>query len=233
MRLFQIPFSHNCVKVRHVLDLKGLEYDAVNINPLLRGEVKRLSGQMLVPMLIDRGRVVSDSTPILLYIEEHHPDPPLLPADLEERAECIVLMDWADATFMALTRRLAYFQVVSAPATVGELFFPQMPAGARRAAGSVAAQAVRIRFRISPERNVRDEELARRAARIVVQRLGGADHLVGGQLTLADITLAAMAAPLQYTPLREDPDVRTLLQWGAGVLGTDFSPLEVPAPAAA
>jgi glutathione S-transferase len=37
MRLYQIPFSHNCRKARHVLDLKGIEYEAVNINPALRG----------------------------------------------------------------------------------------------------------------------------------------------------------------------------------------------------
>ena len=55
MRLFQIPFSHNCVKVRRVLDLKGLDYETVNINPALRRDVKRASGQELVPVLVDGG----------------------------------------------------------------------------------------------------------------------------------------------------------------------------------
>jgi glutathione S-transferase len=75
MRLYQIPFSHNCIKARHVLDLKGVEHEVVNINPALRGEVKRVSGQVLVPTLVDRGNVVSGSTPILLYLEEHRPSP--------------------------------------------------------------------------------------------------------------------------------------------------------------
>jgi glutathione S-transferase len=235
MRLYQIPFSHNCVKVRHVLDLKGVGYEAVDINPALRGDVKRMSGQILVPTLVHGGHVVSGSTSILLYIEECHPDPPLLPSDPAERAECLVLMDWADGTFMALVRRLAYFQVLAAPGRLGEMFFPGMPSPARRIAGSVAGRLLRARFGISAARNSRDEEVARSAARVAVDRIAGADHLVGDRLSLADVTLAAMTAPLQYTSpdVRDDPYVHTLLEWSARVLGADFSPLRPLSPASA
>lgn len=235
MRLYQIPFSHNCIKVRHVLGLKGAEFEVSNINPALRGEVKRLSGQELVPVLVDRGHVVSGSTPILLHLEETRPDPPLLPEDPAERAECMVLMDWADGTFMALTRRLAYFQVLSAPGELGRLFFPEAPSPAQRVAGAAAAMVLRLRFGINERRNRTDEQTARRAARLALDRLAGAEHLVAARLTLADITLAAMSAPLQYASpaVRGDPDVRTLLDWGAAVLKGDFSPLPARAPVAA
>jgi glutathione S-transferase len=232
MRLYQIPFSHNCVKVRHVLDLKGADYEVANINPALRGEVKGISGQELVPMLVDGTNVSSGSTPILMHLEKRFPEPALLPDDPQERAECRVLMDWADGTFMALARRLAYFQVLSAPGRLGELFFPGMPAAAQQVAGRGAGMVLRQRLGISEERNRRDEDSARHAARVAVDRLGGADHLIGDRLTLADITLAAMVAPLQYTApeVRGDPHVSALLGWGAGVLGKDFSPLPAPAP---
>jgi glutathione S-transferase len=232
MRLFQIPFSHNCIKARHVLDLKGLSYDTVDINPALRGEVKRFSGQALVPVLVDRGHVVSGSTEIALYLDERHPDPPLLPDDRQERAECLILSDWADAAFMALTRRLAYFQVLSAPGQLGQLFFPAAAPQVQRFAGAGAAQVLRRRFGISAERNRRDEDRARRVARIALDRLGGEEHLVGDRLTLADITFATMAAPLQYAgrELRDDDAVRALLEWGARTLGAAFSPLPAPEP---
>ena len=227
MRLLQIPFSHNCIKVRHVLGLKGVAYETVNINPAVRADVKRLSGQTLVPVLVDRGNVVSGSTPILLYMEARRPDPALLPADPQEQAECMVLMDWADATFMALVRRIAYFQVLAAPGRLGEMFFPGMPPAAHDVARPAARHALRQRFGIDARRNRADEELARRAARVAVDRLAGAEHLVGDRVSLADITLAAMTAPLQYTAagVREDPYGRTLLEWGARVLGRDFTPL--------
>ena len=147
----------------------------------------------------------------------------------------MVLMDWADGTFMALARRLAYFQVLAAPGRLGEMFFPGMPPAAQRLAGRTAALIVRLRFGIDAQRNRADEERARRAARVAVDRLAGGEHLVGDRLSLADITLAAMTAPLQYTAaeVREDPYVRVLLEWGSRVLGSDFTPLRPPRPVAA
>jgi glutathione S-transferase len=236
MRLFQIPFSHNCVKVRHVLDLKGLRYETVDINPLWRPDVLRASGQVLVPALIDGDRALSDSTPILLYLEEAYPDLQLLPQNGPERAECLVLMDWADATFMALTRRLAYFQVLSGPAeNLGGLFFPAISPGMKRGAGAVASLALRTRFGITAKRNRRDADEARRASRVAVERLGERAHLVGDRVTLADVTLAAMSAPLQYTrpEVSADPAVRRLLEWDSQILGRDFTPPLVSAAVAA
>jgi glutathione S-transferase len=235
VRLLQIPFSHNCVKVRHVLDLKGLRYETVDINPLWRPDVLRASRQPLVPALVDGDRAFSGSTPILLYLEEAYPDVQLLPENGPERAECLVLMDWADATFMALTRRLAYFQVLSGPAeNLGSLFFPSLSPGMKRGAGAVASLALRTRFGITAKRNRRDADEARRASSVAVERLGERPHLVGDRVTLADITLATMSAPLQYAApeVSADPAVRRLLEWDREILGRDFTPPLVSAAAA-
>jgi glutathione S-transferase len=235
MRLFQIPFSHNCVKVRHVLDLKGIPYETTNINPLWRPDVMRASGQFLVPALVDEGRAIVGSTQILLHIEERHPRPPLLPADPRERAECLLLMDWADATFMALTRRIAYHQVLEGPPTdLGGLFFPGSSRRVRTVAGAVAGVGLRIRFGITAGRYRKDVGAAHRAAAIAVERIGEADHLVGDRPSLADITLATMSAPLQYASedVTRDETVRRLLAWDARVLGGSFSPPRVTALAA-
>jgi glutathione S-transferase len=233
MRLFQIPFSHNCIKAHHVLDLKGLSYETVDINPALRGEVKRISGQALVPVLVDRGHVVSGSTEIALYLDQRHPDPPLLPDDPQERAECLILTDWADEAFMAL--RAGSPTSRCCPRRDSSASSSSRPPRPRFSgiAGAGAARVLRLRFGISAERNRRDEEHARRVTRIALERLGGGEHLVGDRLSLADITLATMAAPLQYAGrgLRDDAAVRELLEWGARTLGAAFSPLPVPEPA--
>ncbi len=233
MRLFQIPFSHNCVKVRRVLDLKGLDYEIVNINPALRRDVKRASGQELVPVLVESGRATAGSTQILLCVEERHPDPPLLPMDDRDRAECVVLMHWADAAFMDLTRRMAYFIVLSGTgADLGKMFFPGRPAPLQRAGGAASAMVLRRRFGITEAQNRLDLESARGIARVAVARLADEEHLVGAQLTLADITLAAMAAPLQYTAVADDPAVAHLLDWSRGIMGEDFTPRQVRAAVA-
>ncbi len=236
MRLFQIPFSHNCVKVRHVLDLKGVPYECVNINPLWRADVVRASGQTFVPALVDGERAIAGSTPILLHIEDRHPHPALLPTDPRERAECLMLMDWADATFMSLTRRLAYHQVLEGPPRdLGGLFFPGKSERVRTLAGAGAGIGLRVRFRMTGRRNRRDFAEAHRTAAIAVGRLAGAEHLVGDRLTLADVTLATMSSPLQYAgeEVTGDDAVQRLLEWDARILGASFSPPRVTELAAA
>jgi glutathione S-transferase len=223
LKLYQIPFSHNCVKVRKALDLKSLEYETLDIHPILRIGLRRASGQALVPALVDGGRAIADSTAILLYLEERYPDPPLLPAEPEARAECLILEHWADETFMALTRRLAYWNVTASPGALGELFFPKAPRRIRHVAGRVAKFALHRRLGMSSEQNSLDEREAPRAAELAVARLGGREHLVDQQITIADIALASMSAPLQFAvpAVRNHPAVQELMAWGRRLLEID------------
>lgn len=224
MRLLQIPFSHNCIKVRRVLEWKLLAYETEDIHPMNRERVHDLSGQGLVPVLVDGDRTIWDSTAILLHLEERHPDPPLLPADPRLQAECLVLEDWADTAFMALTRRLAYGRTLRTPGALEDLFLPRVGGLRRRMLGAFARRAVRRRFRLSPGQHRRDLGEVRRVARLALDRLAGQDHLVGDQMSLADITLAAMSAPLWAADpeVCEDPWVRRLLVWGRRVLGEEL-----------
>ena len=103
MRLFRIPFSTNVERVTLALAHKGLEAEPVDVEPADRSPVVAVSGQSLVPVLEDEGRVVADSTHILEYLEERYPDPHLYPRDPARRAECVVFVDWfnPDRTRMA------------------------------------------------------------------------------------------------------------------------------------
>jgi glutathione S-transferase len=228
VKLFQIPFSHNSVKVRRALELKGLEYESEHVNPVFRGPVRRVSGQWLAPVLVDGDRVIADSTAILLYLEEAYPEPSLLPTEPAERAECLVLEDWADATFMALSRRLAYWRFLTSGASLGDLFFPGAPKLVRRLSSPPGSFALRRRFGLSAQRYRLDEAEARRAAELAAGRLGGRDFLVGDRVSIADVALAAMSAPLELAPLpvREYPAVRTLVSWALKTLGVESYPVD-------
>jgi glutathione S-transferase len=72
---------------------KGLEAEPVVIDYADRSEVERVSGQPLVPVLVDDGTVVVDSMEIVRYLERRNPDPPLYPADLARREETLVFID--------------------------------------------------------------------------------------------------------------------------------------------
>jgi glutathione S-transferase len=86
---------------------------------------------------------------------------------------------------------------------------------------------LRRRFGLSEKQAARDDVEARRVAGLAVKRIAGRDYLVGNALTLADLTLAAMSAPLQYAPpaVRDDPGVQQLLAWDERIMEDEFSPL--------
>jgi glutathione S-transferase len=94
MRIWRIPFSTNVERVALALGHKGLVAEWVDVDPAERGEVERLSGQALVPVLELDGRVLIDSTAIIAEVERIWPDPPLYPANTARRAEVEVFVDW-------------------------------------------------------------------------------------------------------------------------------------------
>lgn len=76
-------------RVRIGLNLKGLAYDYAPVDLVVgqqRGEAYgAVNAQHLVPALEVDGRVLTQSLSILEWLEETHPEPPLLPADRFER----------------------------------------------------------------------------------------------------------------------------------------------------
>lgn len=94
MRLYRIPFSTNVERVALALGHKGVEVEYVDVDPADRSEVRRVSGQDLVPVLDDDGRIVVDSMQIVAYLEERHPERPLYPNDPSRRAEVLIFIDW-------------------------------------------------------------------------------------------------------------------------------------------
>ncbi len=224
MKLIQIPFSHNCVKVRVALSFKGVKYETQNIAPMDRASVVAASGQGLVPVIVDGGRTIVESTEILLYLEERHPHPPLLPSQPDARAECLILEDWADHAFMALSRRMAYRNILSRPGKLASMFFPEDPAPARWIKERIARRVVTRRFGLSPKSRARDVAEAKRLAGLAMARLGGRRWLLGESPTIADIALATMSAPLAAdSAALEDEAVRALVAWGEALVPADVT----------
>ena len=84
--------SSAAYRVRIALALKGLAFDTAVVH-LLRGGGEQLQDAYrsinpaaLVPALQDGGATLTQSLAILEYLEETHPQPPLLPADALGRA---------------------------------------------------------------------------------------------------------------------------------------------------
>ena len=92
--LYRAPFSTNVERVALALAHKGLEVESVVIDYRDRSAVIEVSGQPLVPVIVDDGVVIADSTRILRHLEARYPDPPSFPADPAARAEVELFLEW-------------------------------------------------------------------------------------------------------------------------------------------
>jgi len=164
MQLYSGPLSLFTAKVRIALDEKGLRYEKISV-PFSRAqgyqpkapEVLAINPKGQVPVLIDDGLALYDSTIILEYLEDRHPEPPLYPRNVRERARCRQLEAASDEIFFP-----AVFQLIQ------EVFYKPDPA--TRDAGRVAAATAEIA----------------RAYDGLERDLGGKDYLCGA-FTVADI----------------------------------------------
>jgi len=94
MRLYRFRHSTNVERVALALAYKGLAVESVAVDPADRSLVREVSGQDLVPVLVDGDSVLVDSTRILHHLERRFPDPPLFPSEPGPRAEVEIFVDW-------------------------------------------------------------------------------------------------------------------------------------------
>ena len=87
-------FSPYCWRTKLALAHKGLDVESVEISYEDRSPVIEVSGQPMVPVLVDGDEVIPDSVRILRHLEERHPEPPLFPRDPARRAELDVFLEW-------------------------------------------------------------------------------------------------------------------------------------------
>jgi glutathione S-transferase len=202
--LWHIGISHYSEKVRWALAYKGVEHErrapgagahiAVALW-LTRGARKTF------PVLALDGRNVGDSTAIIAALEERYPDPPLYPADPDERARALALEEFFDEELGAHIRLLVWHETVADAPALERVSGPMVPKPLRRLANPIASAYLRLRFGVQDPAAA---ELARSKVLAALDRLeaelGGGDYLVGDSFTVADLTAASLFYPLVGPP---------------------------------
>jgi len=114
VKLYGYFRSSAAYRVRIALALKGLAYEYVPVH-LVKGEqrsesYRALNAQQLVPTLGDERGTFTQSLAIIEYLDERHPEPPLLPKAPEARARvrAIALAIACDIHPLNNTRVLQY-----------------------------------------------------------------------------------------------------------------------------
>ena len=203
-RLITIPFSHYCEKARWTLDATGLDYREEPHAPVAHRRATRAVGGTTVPVLVHGERVVRDSTDIAHYADGiAPPERRLIPAEGKQRTEVLALEDEIDETIGVEARRVVYWHMLrddeTARAFVGRAMGIRWPV-LRGVVASIFRRIIFRNYRVNAENASRGVERVRAVFARLGPRVERGGYLVEDRFTLADLTLAALAAPLLAPP---------------------------------
>jgi glutathione S-transferase len=203
--LIQLDISHFSEKVRWALDYKRVAHVRRSPLPgshipisfaLTRGE------SITLPLLQMDGRTIADSTAILAALEQRYPEPPLYPADPEQRRRALELEDFFDEELGPSARLLPFHELTNEPEMFAEVAAAAVPGPLGKAKGLVGLYArtyTGLRF------GVRDEAAAATARVKIVAAMdrldaelaaGAGEFLVGDRFSVADLTAASLFYPV-------------------------------------
>ena len=182
IQLYQSPWSE---RARWGFEYKGVPYEKEDYQ-IGAGEeaLKKQTGQAQVPVLLVDGQVIPDSTAILNWLEEHQPQPALLPTSDKARAEVMMweeLMDWVLGPQGRLLILGRFLQSDN----------PQMQQG-----GQFMGQ--KYQYSAYAEKHAR--EAVGRILTILSHALADKAYLVGDTFTRADLTTASILAVVNPPP---------------------------------
>lgn len=199
--LITIPVSHYCEKARWALERLGLAYrEERHLQGFHYPKTYWISRNLQVPVLVDGGKVIADSTAILKYLDSYAaPSQRLYPESIAERRRVEELEDIFDETLGVESRRWFYFH--SLPERRAVLRFAGQ--GAPRIERALAPLVFPVmrrfavwRLRVSAHTVATGLVECRRIVRWTDSLLAdGVPFLVGGRFSAADLTLACMMAP--------------------------------------
>jgi glutathione S-transferase len=200
LRLFDWKPSPFCIKVRALLDHKGLDYERVPVlgRPLV--ELRSRGGIGKVPALEIDGELICDSTEIAHALEQLTPEPAVIPSDPRDRARCHVLEDWCDEALYFQGLYLHWRDPEGRRQTPRA--FGRSPMG--RAAFAIYASSIHLQLRGQGVGRKPRELICRdieRNLRAIDRMLSGGDYLIDEWPRLCDFALIGQLVYLGMSPL--------------------------------
>ena len=198
--LWHLKVSHYNEKVRWALDHKGVAHVRRALDPgFHRATVRRLSGGDTTPLLVLDGRAIGDSTRIIAELERLHPEPALYPADPKERGRALELEEFFDEELGPHTRLLLFHYLQPDARLMLGTMTPDLP---RRRRLLARATWPRVRRQLNRAFGIDEASVegafakVRAAGERFRAELGPSGYLAGPAFSVADLTLAALAAPV-------------------------------------
>lgn len=200
--LHQFPFSHFNEKVRWTLALKQIPHERISYLPGPHmGPIRRLSGQTQTPVVDWGGEIWAGSTDIMKRIEKVVPEPHLFPDG--HSAEIDELVSWLDRDIGPATRTLLFSVMIQHGNYLTSIFSigkGRLKRALYRATFPLVKGLMARANGVNPENLRRSERIARDALDTMEAQVADTGYLCGRSFTAADLTAAALFAPLANPP---------------------------------
>ena len=123
VKLYWSPVSHPAQAARKMLELKGIEFQPVEVKPGMQRIHLRLAGfrDGTVPALKLDGRRVQGSRRISRALEQLVPEPPLFPRDPALRTRVDDAEAWGERELQPVPRRIIRWARGSAPGSARQI----------------------------------------------------------------------------------------------------------------
>jgi glutathione S-transferase len=201
IKLYQFPLSHYCEKVRWVLDYKDLQYKMVNLAPGPHFKIMKKLGveKTSVPVIEHNGRIIQNSSDIISYLDDKYPDKCLTPQNEEIRKQALYWETYADEE-IGVTLRLCFYHILlEERRTVLSMLTQESSAFTKillRLIYPILKRKMIAGMNISDQAAAESQERLKAALLKVKDHLANREFMVGNSFSRADISVAALAAPI-------------------------------------
>jgi glutathione S-transferase len=197
-----VPLSHYCEKARWALDRLAIPYREHAHLPLLHRLATMRRGGGTVPVFVHGLRRLTDSTDILVYADALRGGDMLYPRHASLRRDVETLEERFDRGLGPSTRRWAYAHLLPEAKLVSQVWsrgVPRLEARLLPVIAPIARRLARAAYRITPESARLSHDRVHGVFREMDDRLrDGRRFLVGERFTAADLSFAALAAPVLF-----------------------------------
>jgi glutathione S-transferase len=198
--LWQFRYSHFNEKARWALDYKSIAHVR---RALLPGfHIPRLlwmTGQKATPVLVLDGKAIADSTRIIEALERFKPEPALYPRDDASRRRALELEEFFDEELGPHIRRAFFHELLPHTDYSADAMTPGFPPSTKRFYRAIFP-AMRMAMKVDMRVDATGADLGRKKIAAALDRveaeLQPSGYLVGDRFTVADLTAAALLAPL-------------------------------------
>ena len=198
--LYQFPISHYCEKARWALDYKQLKYKVKNLLPGLHlSKARKLAPDTSVPILAHDDKIIQGSDRIISYLDDSFPERKLTPVKGQLRDKSLEWEQYVDREIGIPVRRCCYHILLDHPEIVIPFFTHNGPWYGKLYLWWVfpkLEKTMRKYMNINEDSARQSKQQLGVAIDKLHDRLLNNAFLVGDQFTRADLSAAAMLAPL-------------------------------------